>query len=388
MSLINKMLQDLEARSTDGAGVHAIHGQVRAVSAPRHASGFAWWIAGGLAVLLLAVLTMFWLRRPSVPPAPIIAATQVPVSNPAPGADRTPDLSLKLASDLSNVPSFSLPGPIPQDKAPGAVAEAIAAPLKQTDTTPALATDTKAAAHSSPGASIASQQPVAEKTPAAVAAPAAARPAAASPPAEAASGAMTKQVKELTPKQRAENDYRRATGLVQQGKTAEAIDALEQSLSLDPLNAPARQTLVGLLLESKRQDDAIRKLRDGLGLDPNQPGFAMLLARLQVDRNELPAAVGTLQRTLPHAAEHADYRAFLAALLQRQANHKEAVEQYQAALRKMPQNGLWWMGLGISLQAESRMQEAREAYSRAKTSNNLSAELQAFVEQNLRQMQN
>jgi MSHA biogenesis protein MshN len=44
------------------------------------------------------------------------------------------------------------------------------------------------------------------------------------------------------------------------------------------------------------------------------------------------------------------------------------------------------MGLGISLQAENRIGEARDAYLRAKTTGALSPELTAFVEQKLTQM--
>ena len=74
-------------------------------------------------------------------------------------------------------------------------------------------------------------------------------------------------------------------------------------------------------------------------------------------------------------------------MLQRQSRHREAVEQYQAALRLAPQSGVWQMGMGISLQALGRNAEAQDAFRRAKSSNTLSAELQGFVDQRLRQLQ-
>ncbi len=45
------------------------------------------------------------------------------------------------------------------------------------------------------------------------------------------------------------------------------------------------------------------------------------------------------------------------------------------------------MGLGISLQALNRNTEAQDAFRRAKNSNSLNPELQAFVDQRLRQLQ-
>jgi MSHA biogenesis protein MshN len=197
---------------------------------------------------------------------------------------------------------------------------------------------------------------------------------------------VSKQVKELTHQQRAENEYRKATVLLQQARTSESIAALEQVLLLDPQHAAGRQTLVGLLLEVKRHDEAIRKLQDGLNIDKRQVGMAMMLARLQVEKGDLRPAIETLQRTLPDASERADYQAFLAALFQREARHKEAVDHYFLALRKSPQNGIWWMGLAISLQGENRLSEARDAFGRAKASSTLSPELSAFVDQKLTQL--
>jgi MSHA biogenesis protein MshN len=143
--------------------------------------------------------------------------------------------------------------------------------------------------------------------------------------------------------------------------------------------------LVGLLLQGKSTDEAVRRAQEGLALDPSQFGLAMILARTQVELRDVKSALATLERSLPYATERADYQAFLAALLQRDKRDKEAIDHYVAALAKVPQNGVWWMGLGISLQAENRLPEAKEAFGRAKTSNTLTPELLAFVNQKLSQ---
>jgi MSHA biogenesis protein MshN len=108
---------------------------------------------------------------------------------------------------------------------------------------------------------------------------------------------------------------------------------------------------------------------------------------LQTERGDLPAAASTLQTTLPAAADKAEYRALYAAVLQRAGRHAEATEHYAAALKLTPGNGVWWMGLGISLEAEGRIAEARQAFQSARAGGNLAPELAAYVEQRLRELQ-
>lgn len=184
--------------------------------------------------------------------------------------------------------------------------------------------------------------------------------------------------------QRADNQYRRALASLQDARVGEAIAGLQQALRLNPKHEAARQTLVGLLIENKRNDEAMAELQQALALDARQPALAMLLARLQIERGG--SGIETLLRTLPYAAGNGEYQGFLAGALQRQGRHREAVDQYGAALRGAPENAVWWMGLGISLQAEKRNADAAEAFRRARAAGTLTPELQGFVERRLQQV--
>jgi MSHA biogenesis protein MshN len=197
---------------------------------------------------------------------------------------------------------------------------------------------------------------------------------------------ISKQPTQISPQQQAENEFRRAYGLMQQGQTTAAMSAYETVLQLDAGHLMARQTLFRLLIESKRNAEAERLLQEGIQHDPRQSSLTLLLARIQVGRNELPQALETMQKSLSYAERQADYQAFFAALMQRQNRHSEAISHFQNAVQLNPQSGVWWMGLGISLREQQRKEEARIAFNRALATNTLNAELKEFVTQQLKEL--
>jgi len=393
MSLINQMLQDLDARRADTTGTTQHGEQIRAVPERRRNPHLAWWLVLALTVALAGMLAWLLLR-----PAPTVVPKQ----------EAPPRLPLKLDTDMvidapaanasvidAGPQTTATPAPPPDTTATAQVQETPSQPesvkpavpdhvapraAKTSRRNPATTRNaTVDSAESRPPPAL----PDTMKASVAAKPPMTARPVKSSDELMAVTG--RKQYKELSPQQQAENDYRKAILMLQQGKAAEARDGLQAALRLNPQHAGARQALIGVLLDEKRTEDATRIAREGLGLDLHQPGLAMILARLQLEKGDLHPAIDTLQRTLPYADDQAEYQAFLAALLQRDGKHKQAIEHYLQALKNAPQNGIWWMGVGISLQADQRLAEAREAFMRAKATA-LSPELLAFVDARLGQL--
>ncbi len=409
MSLINQMLQDLHQRGSGAVANDAAQAGIRAVPAQGNTLRLLRRTVLPVTALLLTALLgagIAWFFEGQAAPALVITAAK-PVVSAQPSQPDAPPRSSNAGASSSIAPApqalqeNSTAAPLPMAAVPNPAApDGLAKDLEPTKEP----LETQAVPVKSPTEAIAAKPPAAAMpAPVSVATKAApaevarvnknakdtkdAKQSGEDSTNEAVDSDKFKHAKEVTPQQTTENAYRQAIARIEAGQSAEAIGMLEQVLQRNPAHAAARQTLVGLLLKSKRQDDAVRTLQEGLNIDPAQPGLAMILARLQVERGNPQPALETLQRTLPHAAAQADYQAFLAALLQREKRHQEAIAHYAIALRQVPQNGLWWMGYGISLQAENRLAEAREAFKRAKASNMLSAELQAFVNQRLRQIQ-
>lgn len=190
-------------------------------------------------------------------------------------------------------------------------------------------------------------------------------------------------IKQVSPMQRADADYRKGVQAQHQGKVPEAMAAYEAALKANEQHEAARLAMASLLQENGQQAAAERILQAGLRLKPAHLPYAMALARMQLGRDQLDLAVDTLQTHLTAAENNADYQSFYAALLQRQDRHKEAVNHYQIALQIAPRNGVWRVGYAISLQAVGRLEDAKLAYKQALSTRTLSPELTAFVQQKL-----
>jgi len=399
MSLINQMLQDLEKRRASAQERGPLPSQVRVLPQSEKPARWPWVVACSAVVAAVVVWQVMAPRAPA-------AKVDLPPQASGEGAKYLGDAPVsRLALDLANVPANRS---APVNRAPATNPPPVATSPASTSSAPpaakpvvtAAAVITPEAAPTPAGKSAIPApeiKPPALVPPAAPAAPTAIAPPAAkprvievnagTPPVAAGSAQIDKRMQQLTPAQIAENEYREAATFLSQGRLAEAQESFRQSLTHNPAHIGARQGLFGLLVDAKRIAEAEQLLRDGLKLNANQAGFAMALARLQLDRGDASGAIETLQGSAAGAQNSPDYLAFYAALLQRQSRHREAAEQYQAALRLAPQSGVWLMGMGISLQALGRNGEAQDAFRRARASNSLSAELQAFVDQRLRQLQ-
>jgi MSHA biogenesis protein MshN len=196
--------------------------------------------------------------------------------------------------------------------------------------------------------------------------------------------------KSMTAEQKSAHAYQQAISYLQQGRVAEAQDQLVSALELYPQHEDARQTLVGLLVDNKRLDQAMQVLKSGLQLTsnqaPNHGSYAQTLARLQLDAGLVEDALHTLETHSANVQQPDAYYALMAVVLQKTGQHAQAITRYQQALSRGATTPAWLIGMAVSLQAEGRAAEAKQAYQQAQTSQ-LSPELALFVSQRLKQVQ-
>ncbi len=358
MSIINQVLNELEKRGADTSLGQAT---IRVVP-PRRRSHLPHYVLAAVTLLILLAAMKWHAGRAGapVPERSAVAAAQVNGALPAPSS-----AVLAMASaPVEAVSALSASGVSGASQPDGSLRGKPLLEVKSEEEPVAAPAGKKMVRHKLKQALQAAERP--ESLP--------------------AQGQEDSLLKRVSPQQRAENEFSKANLAAQEGRTNDALAGYEAALLIDSSHKAARRAWVGLLLGLKRNDDAERVLQRGLKRDPHDTSFAMLLARLQVERNDVPLALETLQKALPYAEGQADYQAFVAALLQRQSRHDEAIAHYQIALKLAPNNGIWLMGMGISLQAVQRDADAREAYQRALASNSLSAQLQVFVQNKLKEL--
>ena len=400
MSLINQVLQDLEKRHASESELNSLPPFVRAVPDRPRSSIRVVAVAALVALVIVAGAVFIYsggqapgsdarqiISKPGaiLVPDPAPAPAQAPVTKPPVAERPAQTAAFNPVSRLSDELSFAAPLPVrkAQQVTPGrnmkpevasSHGDVVGAPLPHVDKPQAPAVETLSTA----------------EAPAKAAAPAAER--IAPPPlaplvvTDGTPAAIDKQMREVAPSERAEIAFRRGVTQLQEGRANAAELDFRDALKLDPSHGSARQALLGLLLGSGRNLEAEELLRKALAINPRQPRHAMVLARLEVERSDVTGAINTMVGVLPYVQSDPDFYAFLAALLQREGRHREAADYYRTALRGVPGNGVWMMGLGISLRASNQSTEAREVFQRAIESKQLSPELQEFVERQLREL--
>ncbi len=444
MSLINKVLRDLEAHREASentriqqsplvdAGLHPVRRVHPRLSRTQL-------VRIGLLLALPVVAALAWLQwgsaffgsgkpSPVAPaPAPIPQKTAVvpppqeikPAAVPAPVAKpQHRDVLVAVPTD-AKPQHTDVPSTVPRDaklpepaKTPAAAAPVqdvvVRKPLSEStkaDVTTLKATEGTVTAKAQPGhpspaplASIPSAkvEPPVIRKPEAAPAESAEQPdkvaeepeEAPAPKAPAVKAVLEKKLKPLTPEERAESEYRLAATALQQRRTGEAESRLRAALAAQPSHVKARELLAGLALQGGRWREAQSLLEQGVTLNPNHYPFAQLLARSYVDHGQEQKALELLEKSRAAAGTDPEYLAFLATLYQRAGRQDDAARNFSEALKQRPREGRWWLGLAISLEAVEKWKESAEAYERATASGSLDKQLLRYSQQRLAVVKN
>lgn len=376
MSLLNKMLNDLEKRQA-AEGTRALPQSAHTLPTAR-SNNMGLLALIGLIILSIATGGWLWITRPKTASnavAPLSSSIPTSTKAPPPTAQPVTNQSPTTTVAISNTTATHTASGI---KASSTIATELLATSSDTRQHTTKPNQTVVQKMNAPQSKLA-ESDITSKV------------AMTSPPKistgnGSASHPAHNAFKVVTPHQQSDNLYQQAISLSQQSRGIEAQRSLKEALRLNPTHYNARLLLVALLVESNNRTEAMTLLREGLDLSPERTDFSLALAQLQAAGGAGEEAIMTLKTGLSSAGDDANYHALLAALLQKKGLHLEAIPHFITALRSNPTMPSWLIGIGISLLSENKNNDAEEAFQRAVDTGELSPEVEQFANARLKQI--
>lgn len=155
---------------------------------------------------------------------------------------------------------------------------------------------------------------------------------------------------------------KKASIALAKGDAGEAERQYRALLLQQPRQIEARKQLAALLYGQGRLDEASALLQEGVRHAPVEPDFRLLLARIAIAGQQPDKALSWLAGARPPLADNLDYYATWAALAQELGHGEQARELYLQLLRTRPDEGRWWLGLGIAEESLGNLPRALDAY--------------------------
>ena len=126
--------------------------------------------------------------------------------------------------------------------------------------------------------------------------------------------------------------------LFELNRTNEAIQATRQALDMDPKNKAMPLSLFLLLIEQKQYTEAEKVYRHYLTLDPQAPNAHYNLGALALAQGRNEEAIMSLQRAIKDDPDDTDAHLYLAQALEKVEQTQEAIHAYRRVLALDPHN--------------------------------------------------
>ena len=366
MSVINKMLRDLDQRQTPAAGAaDLLRRDTTSVATPptvrRRSPALRWATALLPVAAMLAGGLVWWSFQQQLPAAPSAPAPVVQAPTPAPAL-------APVVEPVAPAPEpAALASPMP---APAPVAVSTVPPLP---TAPASAKAPLSvglrmdATLSSPSSALPQATPVALSA-ASAAKAAVASASAAVPPTPAAPVAAQMPAKPPLPVAEAV-----PAGARQQQAGREAL-AQAQALWASGSRDTAISTLQEAVATAERSNQ-------GGGIANTLVPMVRELARMELAEGRPAAVWDMLLRLEPLLANQPELWALRANAAQRLGRHQDSVQAYTTALQSRPSEQRWLLGAAVSLAALGQTGPAAEMADKARAVGPVSREVLAYLRQ-------
>lgn len=162
-----------------------------------------------------------------------------------------------------------------------------------------------------------------------------------------------------------------------------AESLLYELLEMEADNVKARKKLASLLFAQGNYAQTKQLLLQGIELHPVQSDLRLMLARLYVVQKEPSQAMKLLAESQPSTDNQTEFLAYRASLAQQLKQTKSARSDYQELTNIEETNAKWWLGLGIAEDQLGEINMAVQAYTRAQSLGQLDSSVQNFIQQRI-----
>jgi MSHA biogenesis protein MshN len=162
-----------------------------------------------------------------------------------------------------------------------------------------------------------------------------------------------------------------------------AQSLLRQLLETEPDNIKARKKLAALLFAQGDYMQSKQLLVRGIELHPAKGDLRLMLARLYMIQKAPSQAMHILAEFQPSRDNQTEYLAYRAALAQQLKQTTLARSDYQTLTNVESDNAKWWLGLAIAEDQLGEMNMALQAYNRASSLGQLDGSVNEFIQQRI-----
>ena len=370
MSVINKMLSDLDNRQEEGEAKEDV-----AFLKPKHTPAKKWpiFVAVGVLTTVLVALAGYWFVLKNQPEVVVVNDPQLqqPESNEVTGQPKA-QVETKTAAVVEQPQLIIIPKVVNQTNAKSA---------KPTLTVKAAVVTAEPKTAEPKTAESKTAEPAIVKSPVIVAA----EDEVVSPPTKPVANKMQVKAIEFSVQQRTDKTFSEAKKLARKGLIKQAIAQYQQVLQLMPVHDAARVELAALYFGREKVAKALVVLNEGLAIESDNISWSRLAAKIHYQQQNYAAALQYLQ--LPVITEQQiEYVALKATSLQRLKQFSAAAAEFRRLVTVNPTNGRWWLGLATSLEAAGDKTSALVAYRKSLEMSNISSNSRQFVMSRLRSL--
>lgn len=186
-----------------------------------------------------------------------------------------------------------------------------------------------------------------------------------------------------TPQQIMQRLKQQAVTAQQNGNFTTAVESWQGILKMAPDNAEGWLGLAQAWQLQGQNQTAYNILLQALQQGVSDASVHLQLAQFAVQQQNWQQAADFLTVDFNILAVP-EYYGLRATVQQQLGQHQQALQGFQALLQLQPQQGRWWLGAALSLEAMAQPEQARQYYRQAlQWSSNLSAASRHFIQQRL-----